>query len=342
MKHIGTERIETERLILRRLEVSDAPAMFNNWANDDEVAKYMRWDTHKNVEVTQSYLEMCLSEYENLNYYHWGICLKSGELIGSIGALGVSDIDEKAEAGYCIGRAFWGNGYVPEALKAVIHFMMIDVGLNRIEAYHSVNNPASGRVMEKAGMEFEGIAKKKYRCRLGFQDSGSYGIVKDELYKQPLVGDFLEVPKLSNDEIELVCTEKTPGNPEIKYVPQYVFSIMKNGQAIGNINFRIGFTDGLYYGGNIGYNIDEEHRGHGYAEKACRLLLPLIKAHGMDKVLITNDKDNLPSKRTCEKLGARFIRVARLPEWTELYAMGRRYSNIFEWDVNSAISENNF
>lgn len=96
---------------------------------------------------------------------------------------------------------------------------------------------------------------------------------------------------------------------------------------------RIGYTDGLYYGGQIGYGIDEQYRGHGYAEKACRLLVPVTRAHGMKKVLITNNHTNIASKRTCEKLGAKLIHIARLPEWHDLFKEGKRFVNIFEWSV---------
>jgi len=96
---------------------------------------------------------------------------------------------------------------------------------------------------------------------------------------------------------------------------------------------RIGYTDGLYYGGQIGYDVHEEYRGHGYAGQACLLLAPVAKAHKMEKLLITNDIKNLASKRVCEKIGTRFIREARLPEWSDLYKEGQRFSNIFEMNV---------
>ncbi|MPN53901.1 hypothetical protein SDC9_201569 [bioreactor metagenome] len=100
---------------------------------------------------------------------------------------------------------------------------------------------------------------------------------------------------------------------------------------MGVLGLRIGYTEGLYYGGQIGYAVDEPHRGNGYAAAACRLVLPVAKAHGMTKLLITNDVNNFASRRVCEKLGLRFVRTALLPEWTELYCEGQRYINIFEW-----------
>ncbi|HML46150.1 MAG TPA: GNAT family N-acetyltransferase [Clostridia bacterium] len=134
-------------------------------------------------------------------------------------------------------------------------------------------------------------------------------------------------------EIELVCTGKMPAVPEKKWVPAYAFEVRKEGVRIGEVNLRVGYTASLYYGGQIGYNIDEAHRGHGYAGRACRLLAPVLRGHGMTKALITNDRNNLASRRVCEKLGATLIRVARLPQWHSLYQDGMRYVNVFEWIV---------
>jgi tagatose 1,6-diphosphate aldolase len=216
--------------------------------------------------------------------------------------------------------------------------------MHKICAKHDTENIASGRVMQKCGMKQEGVLREQ-SCRKDGTYGGFayYGILRDEWQVQkeideyialPCVFDgFADPPRLSDGEIELVCAEKKPAIPEKNYVPAYDFDICKDGQRIGGINLRAGYTASLYYGGNIGYNIDQSQRGHGYAEKACRLLVPVIKAHGMKKVIISNEKDNLASKRTCEKLGAKFMRVATLPEWTELYRDGQRFVNIFEWNI---------
>ena len=145
----------------------------------------------------------------------------------------------------------------------------------------------------------------------------------------------MDIPVLSDKMLYLVCTAKNPGNPEKKWVPSYDFAICKDGEKIGGINLRIGYTDGLYYGGQIGYGIDEKYRGKGYVVRACRLLLPVAHYHGMTKLLITNEHTNTASRRVCEKLGARLIRVARLPDWHDLYKRGQRFSNIFEWNVEA-------
>lgn len=117
-------------------------------------------------------------------------------------------------------------------------------------------------------------------------------------------------------------------------MPDYRFDILLCGERIGEINLRIGYTEGLYWGGQLGYSVNTGHRGNGYAAAACRLALRVAKAHGMKKLLITNDIHNTASRRVCEKLGARYIRTARLPESTDLFAEGNRYINIYELSVN--------
>lgn len=149
-----------------------------------------------------------------------------------------------------------------------------------------------------------------------------------------IFNDFIDMPSLSDGELRLECTAKKAAIPEKKWVPAYVFNICKHDVCIGKLNVRIGYTDSLYYGGQIGYGINTEYRGHHYAEKACRLLIPLLKAHGMKRILITNNYTNIASKRTCERLGAKLIRVAVVPQWHDLYEEGNRLENIFEWTID--------
>jgi len=177
MIQAGTKTIRTERLTLRRFELADAETMFRNWVTDEEVTRYLRFLPHKNVDETRSILYNWIEDYEKDNTYLWGICLNSGELIGSIGMF-IKESDYQAEIGYCIGRSWWGNGYISEALKAVVDYMFTNTDIERIEAYHAVENPASGKVMANAGMAHEGFVRHKYKNHNGFHDCNLYGIVR--------------------------------------------------------------------------------------------------------------------------------------------------------------------
>ncbi len=181
LDHKGTVTIETERLVLRRFARDDASSLFNNWANDMAVCRYMRWAPHKNKEESRDILDGWLEAYSRKSFYQWAITLNdSKEPIGAIALTVVNENDLCGDVGYCIGKKYWGQGIVAEALNAVLNFAFTSVGFNRIEAYHSTNNPASGRVMQKAGMTFEGMAKQKYRSIMGFEDSNMYSIIRED------------------------------------------------------------------------------------------------------------------------------------------------------------------
>ena len=145
--------LKTQRLILRKLQISDAEEMYKNWASDDEITKYVRWSTHKNVDETKEYLKFENEQCKKDNYYNWGIVLKqTGELIGAMGAF--PSEDERTEIGYNISRKYWNNGYTTEALKEVLKYLSNEVGIHKFMCSHAVLNGASGAVMRKAGFEY--------------------------------------------------------------------------------------------------------------------------------------------------------------------------------------------
>lgn len=126
---------------------------------------------------------------------------------------------------------------------------------------------------------------------------------------------FLDTSFLESGEIKLVLKRTAEADPVRKWVPAYYFDICdKNGTVMGECDLRIGYAEGLYYGGHIGYSVREEYRGSHYAAKACRLLFLLAKKHGMDHLFITCDPDNYPSRKTCEYLHGELLEIAILPE----------------------------
>jgi len=182
IKHKGTTKLITDRLILRQFEETDAQDMFNNWCNDDAVTKYLTWPTHKDMNVTKTVLASWTSSYEDIEFYQWAIVVKDEEaVIGSISVVNYSDENEHCEVGYCIGRQYWGNGITTEALKEVIRFLMDDVGFQRIEAIHYKENTPSGKVMKKAGMRYEGCRRRFHKNKQGkFEDCEVYAIIKED------------------------------------------------------------------------------------------------------------------------------------------------------------------
>ena len=185
LTHKGTQTIETSRLILRRAVRDDAEPMFRNWASDSEVTKYLTWPTYEKVETAHQILDLWVGEYEKPNYYQWMIVLKElGEPIGSISVVRQNDRVEEAEIGYCIGSHWWHKGIMTEALNAVIEYLFIEVGMNRVAARHDPNNPHSGGVMRKCGMKYEGTHRACDRNNQGVCDAAQYAILRSE-WKKP-------------------------------------------------------------------------------------------------------------------------------------------------------------
>lgn len=185
MKHLGTQRLETDRLILRALRESDAQAMYQNWANSTEVTQFLTWPPHENVEVTQKLLALWVPQYEQLDFYQWAIVLKtaSDEPIGTISVVDADDRIEKMEIGYCLGQDFWQQGIMSEALAAVVRFLFENVGVNRLESRHDVLNPGSGAVLQKGGFLYEGTRRAAELNNQGVCDTCVYGLLQSD-YKE--------------------------------------------------------------------------------------------------------------------------------------------------------------
>ena len=161
MEHKGTVLLETERLRLRPFQIGDGDAMFRNWAHDAEVTRYLTWQPHANASVSRQIVEVWAKGAEKPDFYQWAIVPKDlGEPIGSISVVRIHEQYASAELGYCIGKAWWGQGLTAEALRAVIEYLIREVGFQRVSALHDVHNPNSGKVMRKAGMKQEGILRR--------------------------------------------------------------------------------------------------------------------------------------------------------------------------------------
>lgn len=181
LNHKGTKYIETDRLILRQFRSEDAPAMFRNWAGDREVPKYLTWNVHRSVSDTECVVNMWTAQYNDTSTYNWVIVLKElGEPIGSIDVCRIYENIDAAEVGYCIGKQWWGKGIMTEAFSAIIPYLF-EVGFEQIRAAHAVQNPASGRVMEKCGLKYEGTFRRFFRSTAGeLLDISFYSIQRDE------------------------------------------------------------------------------------------------------------------------------------------------------------------
>ena len=168
------EVLSTTRLILRKFKKSDVYDVFE-YASDPETLKYLDWG---GVQTTDETLK-------NIVNYYWSrpgifaIALKeSKKCIGGID-LRLMPEHEKSGFGYVLNRKYWNNGYMTEALSAILSLCFEKLELNRVEAVHYAGNEASGKVMMKCGMEFEGVGKQEVKIKGIFQDTVRYGITKE-------------------------------------------------------------------------------------------------------------------------------------------------------------------
>ena len=182
MRHCGTQLLETERLILRRFEIGDAEAMYRNWASDTDVTKYLTWPAHAGIDISKAVLEDWISSYSKDDYYQWAIVLKEhgSDPIGSIAAVHMNDDIDMIHIGYCLGKTWWHQGIMSEALQATMDFFFDKVGANRIESRHDPRNPHSGMVMKKCGMKYEGTLRSADRNNQGICDACWYALLKSE------------------------------------------------------------------------------------------------------------------------------------------------------------------
>ena len=183
INHIGTQNIETQRLLLRRFNIDDATKIFNNWANDPENVKYLSWKAHKDISDTYRILDKWIKKYDDKNSYRWCITLKdTGEVIGCIDVIEIIEIRATCEIGYVLSKKYWNKGIMTEALMSVIKYLFNEVNFNRIQLRHVVDNVASGKVMIKCGMKYEGVLRQYGVKNTGeYCDSAIYSILKSEI-----------------------------------------------------------------------------------------------------------------------------------------------------------------
>ena len=189
MTHKGTVTLETERLVLRRFVIGDLePTYYNCWNNPD-VWKWSSYDPMNSIDDVLSpnniFTDFWFAKYEKQNHYDWAIQIKeTGNVVGRIRGMNPDDATQQVELAYEIGQPRWNQGLMTEAVKGVIDFFFNEAGFNRIYAYHASENPASGRVMQKCGMTYEGTMRQACICNNGLFDKVNYAILAEDYLKQ--------------------------------------------------------------------------------------------------------------------------------------------------------------
>ena len=180
--HIGTQKIETERLILRRFDYADIDSMLRNWIADEKT----QWDYGEPVYSTPEAVRELLDSkyiafYQKDDYYRWAVIEKeSQECIGQIAYFKVDTDNQHGEIEYVIGPSFQGKGYATEMTRAVIAYGFEKINFNRVEIDCRTENEASRRVIEKCGLTCEGVFRDFFWRKDHFEGRRVFSILKQE------------------------------------------------------------------------------------------------------------------------------------------------------------------
>ena len=168
----------TPRLHLRYITEADTPRIFSCWASDPEVSRFVSWNTHQSISDTEAYVSFIMNEYKKSDCYRWGIELgDTGELIGIIDVVGYDE--GMPVIGYCSGKAYWGRGFMTEALKAVTA-LLFEEGFEVLKIEAVNKNIGSNRVIEKAGFELVGIRTERFEQKNAVFTINSYRLYKSK------------------------------------------------------------------------------------------------------------------------------------------------------------------
>lgn len=172
--------LETSRLKLRPLRRRDAPDIFE-YSRDPEVSQHVLWEPYAAISQARYFIKQAKRQYQRgfpgtLAIEH----KESGKVIGTIGFMWINVEHKSAEIGYSLNKRYWNQGYMTEALRALLHYAFSTLHLNRVEAQYETSNPASGRVMEKAGMRLEGTLRQRLKNKGRFVDVKLYAILQKD------------------------------------------------------------------------------------------------------------------------------------------------------------------
>lgn len=152
------EKFNTPRLILRTPTLQDAEPIYKNYATDKMVTRYLHWHPHETIEMTKSFLKRCIDVWKAGTAFPWVMILKENQDV--IGMIELRINEHRADLGYVVARNYWEQGYAPEAAQLVLDWAIAQPSIYRVWAVCDIDNHASARVLEKIGMEREGILRR--------------------------------------------------------------------------------------------------------------------------------------------------------------------------------------
>ena len=177
-------KLETKRLVLRRIEDGDTLDMFE-YSADLDVTQYLVWKPHATVAETRDHIAQLQKKYDNGQFYDWGMVYKEdGHLVGTCGFTSIDLGKNLGEVGYVLSKKYWGKGLMPEALECIMDFAFRHLGFDVIEGRFMDGNAKSKKVMEKVGMAYAKTAHRSLYVRDGFKTVYTYSITREDFEKR--------------------------------------------------------------------------------------------------------------------------------------------------------------
>lgn len=184
LTHIGTNTIETERLMLRRFEYSDNEAMRRYWIADEHIQSMYAEPVYSTEEEVKELLDRYISSYGKKDYYRWAVIdKKTGECIGQIAFFQLDSKNHFAEIEYCIGSEFQGRGLATEATEAVISYGFERINLHKVQICTRTSNVPSQRVIEKCGFTYEGTLRDYFYIEGTYEGRLYFSLLRNEYEK---------------------------------------------------------------------------------------------------------------------------------------------------------------
>lgn len=152
------EQIATDRLLLRRVSVSDAGSLFASYASDPEATRFLSWPTHDSVDDMRRFLDYATTAWGEGADFVWAMRPKDVDM--SLGTISFSKREHRAHLGFVIAKSEWNKGYMTEAARALVRWLEKQSVISRIEAVCDIENVGSQRVLERSGLEREGILRR--------------------------------------------------------------------------------------------------------------------------------------------------------------------------------------
>jgi len=315
-----TPILETKRLLLRPLSLSDAKHIFKTWTSDPDVAKYMVWDLHESIDDTINWLKVEVNAIDGDYNYTWGIVLKeTNELFGTIGIY-KKDNSDVFSLGYNIAKSYWNNGYTTEAGKTVLDFATSKLNIKKFFCRHASKNIASMKVMKKLGFVY--FKDSSYESFSGKKHFESKDYFLDLNIKPPKLEDSKDIARIITD-----CWKNNYRNilPE-EFLNNLSYEDRKNRIRSSILGTNEKFTSDIivykddtvkgaaFYGKNICnlpenfgeiivlyVDINEQRKGIG--AKLINWVKNELKNKGFTDMILWCLKDNLPSIEFYKAMG---------------------------------------